>query len=170
MPIDEENFRAVFAALPTTVAVVTTTDANGEPKGLTSNTVCPVSLDPPQLLLCVDRRARTLPALLESGAFVVNFLAGHAEDVSRRFAGKAPEKFTGLHWVPSATADGAPILPHDTTAYAECVVERAFESGDHYVFLARIESASVPGGAPLIYFRRDYSTWAPLPGQTVPAG
>ena len=35
-----------------------------------------MSLEPPLVLVCVDRSSNTLPALLESGGFTVNFLAG----------------------------------------------------------------------------------------------
>ena len=63
-----------MSAFPTGVAVVTTLDAEGGPRGLTTNALCAVSAEPPLLLVCVDRESRTLPALLHSGRFVVNFL------------------------------------------------------------------------------------------------
>jgi flavin reductase (DIM6/NTAB) family NADH-FMN oxidoreductase RutF len=161
MPMDRALFREIFAALPTTVAVITALDRAGVPRGLTSNTVCAVSEDPPLLLICVDRRSQTLPALLHSGAFVVNFLAEHAEHVSRVFAGKGEAKFERLHTVRSRHAGGAPILLDNLIAHAECVLHDSVEAGDHWILLGRIEDGAVYEHAPLMYFRRGYAAWSP---------
>ncbi|WP_035798953.1 flavin reductase family protein [Kitasatospora mediocidica] len=164
MAINPERFREVFGSFPTSVSVVTALDGQGQPRGFTCNAVCAVSAEPPLLLVCVDRGAQTLPAIVASGAFVVNVLAAsgdHGERTSRLFAGKEADKFAAVDWRPSAVAGGAPILADVALAYAECRVVDAVEAGDHWIFIARVEGAEVSAREPLLYFKRQYSSWAP---------
>lgn len=77
--LDGQTFAQVMACWPAGVAVVTTIDASGTPRGLTTTAVTSVSLDPPLLLVCVDRTSRTLPALRYARAFAVNVLEAWAE-------------------------------------------------------------------------------------------
>jgi flavin reductase (DIM6/NTAB) family NADH-FMN oxidoreductase RutF len=157
--VDKATFFAIMAAFPTGVTVVTTLDENGEPKGLTSNAVCSVSAEPPLLLVCVDKRSNTLPALRASGKFVVNYLAAGRGELSNLFASKEPDKFASVAWRPAR--NGMPWMHIDSLAHAECSTVQEIEAGDHYVFLARVEDGQppAPGTHPLMYFRRTYGTW-----------
>jgi flavin reductase (DIM6/NTAB) family NADH-FMN oxidoreductase RutF len=132
---------------------------DGTPRGLTSNAVCAVSLEPPLLLVCLDKRSGSLPAILETKAFVVNFLAAGRGDLATRFALQGADKFTATHWQPSMSANGSPILVDDNIAHAECTLLQAVEAGDHYVLIGHIEAASSNGGTPLMYLRRMYAAW-----------
>jgi flavin reductase (DIM6/NTAB) family NADH-FMN oxidoreductase RutF len=158
MPVPEARFREIFAELPTAVAVVTAVGEDGIPRGLTCNAVCSVSMSPSLLLVCVDKRSQTLPAITEARAFVVNFLADDRAPVSDRFAGKAPDKFAGLRWVPAQGAGGAPVLTDAIAAAAECRVEAAIEAGDHWIFVGRVEDVVLAGRPALMYFRREYAS------------
>jgi flavin reductase (DIM6/NTAB) family NADH-FMN oxidoreductase RutF len=157
--IDGELFRAVLGSFPTGVTVVTAVDHAGIPRGLTSNAICSASAEPPLLLVCIDKRSNTLPALLESGHFVVNFLAAGRGELATHFASRLADKFTHVRWEPSPLAAGAPVLVEDTVAHAECVVTQTLDAGDHIVLLGRIEAASSNGGIPLMYLRRTYAAW-----------
>ena len=165
--LDGQTFAQVMACWPAGVAVVTTIDADGTPRGLTTTAVTSVSLDPPLLLVCVDRTSRTLPALRYARAFAVNVLeAGHAQ-LARHFASKAEEKFTELAWTPGC--DGVPILHDHCIAWAECRTRREIEAGDHLIMVAEV----VHGGAEqerasLIYFRRDFGSFAALAPDGLP--
>lgn len=168
MSMDRALFREIFAALPSAVSVITALDGAGVPCGLTSNTVCAVSQEPPLLLVCVDRGSRTLPALWHTGAFVVNFLAAHAEHVSRVFAGKSPAKFDRLRTAPAAAAAGAPILLDNLVAHAECVLHDSLPAGDHWILVGRIVAGAVYEHSPLIYVRRGYAAWPAAGDRTGP--
>jgi flavin reductase (DIM6/NTAB) family NADH-FMN oxidoreductase RutF len=160
MPIAPDLFRSIMGSFPAGVAVVTAVAEDGTPRGLTSNAVCSVSLDPPLLLVCVDRDSNTLAALNHSGSFVVNFLAGGRERLSQWFARKNPDKFRDVDWRPSELADGAPILSADCVAYAECRTVQEIEAGDHVIFLGEVGGGDVViGGAPLIFRRGEYRDW-----------
>jgi flavin reductase (DIM6/NTAB) family NADH-FMN oxidoreductase RutF len=159
LAIDGQLFRSVVGSFPTGVTVVTTLAGDGTPRGLTSNAVCSVSVDPPLLLFCIDKRSGSLSALFESKVFVVNFLAAGRGELATRFASRSDDKFTDVRWEPSALAGGAPILVDDNIAHADCTVAQIIEAGDHFVLIGRIEGGSSNGGTPLMYLRRTYAAW-----------
>jgi len=157
MPVDDATFRELMSAFASGVAVVTAVDARGVPMGLTTRSFVSVSADPPLLLVSIDRTSRTLRAIRESRCFVVNFLAAGREALSTLFASKADDKFEHVTWQPSAVAKGAPIFAEDSVAYAECLVTKETEAGDHYLFIATVAGGRALGGRPLLYYRRSYT-------------
>jgi len=159
MPLDDATFREVMGAFPSGVTVVTALDVGDIPRGLTTRSFVSVAAEPPLLLVSIDRTSRTLPAIRDSRAFVVNFLRGDREDLSTLFASKVEDKFAGLRWRRSAVARGAPILGEDSVAYAECMVQQVIEAGDHYLVVASVEGGRFLGGRPLMYYRRSYAEW-----------
>jgi flavin reductase (NADH) len=164
---DTAQFFAIMGAFPTGVTIITTLDADGQPRGLTSNAVCSVSADPPLLLVCVDRRSRTLTALVERGQFVVNFLVAERGDLSNRLASKEPDKFAGVSWRPAGNS--LPWLHADSLAHAECTIVQTIQAGDHVIVVGRVDDGQPPppGSAPLMYFRRGYGTWPSSDGVRV---
>lgn len=156
MTVGREQFFALMSAFPTGVAIVTTLAEDGTPRGLTTNAVCGVSAEPPLLLVCVDRESRTLPALLHSQRFVVNFVAEGRHELARLFASKANDKFARVAWRPGL--HGMPCLHEDALAYAECATERVLEAGDHVILTGLVEDGVTPDpdAVPILYFRRAY--------------
>ena len=147
-----------MSAFPTGVAIVTTLDDEGSPRGLTTNAICAVSADPPLLLICVDRTSRTLDALRHAKRFVVNFMSDGRADLCALFASKAEDKFAEVRWEPGL--GGVPCLIEDALAYAECLTEQELEVGDHLILIGLVEAGSPPdpGRAPILYFRRAYGS------------
>ena len=117
MPVERDLFVEIMASYPAGVAIVTTLDADGTPRGLTTTAVSSVSAEPPLLLVCVDLTSRTLPALRAGGRFVVNFLREGRSELARTFASKTEDKFEGVEWSP--TAAGLPVLHEDALAWAD---------------------------------------------------
>ncbi|MFF9807465.1 flavin reductase family protein [Streptomyces coeruleorubidus] len=161
MNVGPARFSELFGSFPTPIAIITATDGEGEPFGFTSNAVCAVSAANPSLLISVGKGSRTLPAIMSSQAFAVNFLAASGRAASQVFASKATDKFADVEWRPSAIAEGAPLLTDIALSYAECRVERAIEVGDHWLFVARVEGTAVFPREPLLYRRGDYGVWSP---------
>ena len=159
MPIDDPTFREVMSAFPSGVSIVTATDRSGVARGLTTRSFVSVAAAPPLLLISVDRSSRTLLAIRDSEAFVVNFLKGGRERLSDLFASKDEDKLAQVRWISSAIAKGAPILVDDSVAYAECFVTSEIEAGDHFLVLATVENGRFIGGRPLMYYRRSYAEW-----------
>src|ERR1700730_4203318 len=99
-----------MSCFPTGVAVVTAREAGQLTRGLTISAFCPVSLEPPLVLVCLARTSTTPPALQAAGGFTVNFLAGGREHLAVLYASKAEEKFEGIGWGRAAPPDGGARL------------------------------------------------------------
>jgi len=164
--VDKASFFAIMGAFPTGVTVVTALDDNGEPRGLTSNAISSVSAEPPLVLVCVDKRSNTLPALRHSRRFVVNFLSNGRGDLSNLFASKAADKFADVAWRPAG--NGMPWLHVDSLAHAECTTEQEIDAGDHVILIGRVTGGQPPSPRtqPLMYFRTTYGTWQEPDGFT----
>lgn len=154
MPIEKADFRRVLGSFAAGVTVVTTVGSDQARYGLTATAFTSVSLDPPLVLVCVDKRSESLPHIQSSKVFAVNFLSRANEATSQRFASSGGDKFSGL--VSSLASTGAPILP-DVVGFVDCRVVNTIEAGDHFVFIGLVEAASCSDDAqPLLYFRGAY--------------
>jgi flavin reductase (DIM6/NTAB) family NADH-FMN oxidoreductase RutF len=156
--IDPSDFRRVLGHFASGVTLITTCDADARPAGLTASAFTSVSLDPPLVLVCVDHKAQSFPALAESRRFAVNILRGDQEHLSRRFASTRLDKFDGVAFVLSDL--GLPLI-EGALAHIECVTVNAHAEGDHTIFVGRVERAATGDGEPLLYYRGRY---ARLPG------
>lgn len=154
-----------MGSFPSGVAIVTTRDWDGNPRGLTSTAVASVSAEPPLLLVSVDVASRTLPALRNARRFVVNIIGAGRRDLGALFASKEDAKFARVAW--SKTGAGLPYFP-DAVAWAECTTVQEIESGDHVVILGRVEDGEVGSlsEVPLVYCRRTWGAWAPEPDES----
>ena len=162
--IGPDDFRRVLGHFATGVTILTTADPDGRPTGLTASAFCSVSLDPPLVLICVDHKSQSFPALSESRGFAVNVLSAAQEDLSRRFASTRLDKFDGVAYAPGL--HGAPVL-QDALAQIECETVSTHVQGDHTIFVGRVERARVGSGEPLLYFRGRYERLASVkPGAT----
>jgi flavin reductase (DIM6/NTAB) family NADH-FMN oxidoreductase RutF len=154
--VGPEEFRAAMSRLAAGVSIVTAMDAEGVPRGLTATAVCSVSLRPPLALASLSTGSRTHAAVESAGAFALNLLGRGEEELARRFARSATEKFAGVKWETGVT--GCPMIP-EALAVCECALERAVPAGDHTVFLGRVVRVAVNGEVPndpLIYFSGEY--------------
>lgn len=162
MEIGSARFSELFGSFPTPISIVTAADGSATPYGFTSNAVCSVSAATSTLLVSVGKGSRTLPAIMNSRAFAVNFLSASGRDASRIFASKIPDKFAHVAWHPSDVADGAPLLTEISLGIAECRVENAIEVSDHWLIVGRVEGSYTFDREPLLYRQGDYGVWSPL--------
>lgn len=153
MPIDRSELRRVMGHFATGVTIITTRDLDAKPYGLTANAVCSVSLTPPLLLICIDRRAESHPAFERARLFAVNVLSLGHEHLSRHFAISGGDKFIDVPHRSGAT--GAPIL-EGALAAIECRVVAAHEGGDHMIYVGEVEHLEATEGDPLVFFRGQY--------------
>lgn len=151
--VEEEgsSFRAVMACFPTGVTVVATRDAAGTPVGLTVNSFTSVSLDPPLVLVCIDRDANTHDQVVDAASFTVSILSVRQAEVAMRFAKRPSEgRFENVEWV--AAPSGHPVLS-DAAAWLDCVIEEVISAGDHSIVLARAVAVGL-GEQPALLFHR----------------
>ena len=147
--VDRERFRSVMGHFASGVTIITTRH-EGIDYGLTASAVSSLSLDPPMLLICVNKTSNTQKAIAQSQVFAVNILQEHQSQVARHFASSRPQKFGGMSV--SYGALGVPLLG-DTLATIECRVTAEVTGGTHSVFLAEVKMAQAAEGMPLTYFR-----------------
>jgi flavin reductase (DIM6/NTAB) family NADH-FMN oxidoreductase RutF len=152
MAFDPSKQRMIFGQFATGVTVVTTGGAAGL-HGLTANAVASLSLDPPLVLVAVDKRAATLDYLKKNRCFAVNILRLEQEEISRRFAKPGPKDFSHLNIASAVTA--APILA-DCLAFVDCRVIDVLPGGDHEIFVGEIVAGELMGGEPLLYCAGKY--------------
>ncbi|HWP57113.1 MAG TPA: flavin reductase family protein [Candidatus Acidoferrales bacterium] len=137
----------------TGVTVVTARDEEGQNFGITANAFTSVSLDPPLVLVCIDKSAQCYSCFEETKTFAVNILSERQQDISRRFATKGIDKFEGLSW--RAGASGVPLID-GAVGHVECRIVERYEGGDHTIYLAEVISGEARDGAPLLFFRSKY--------------
>jgi flavin reductase (DIM6/NTAB) family NADH-FMN oxidoreductase RutF len=153
MPIEKNELRQVMGHFATGVTIITTLTKAGQMHGLTANAFTSVSLEPPLLLISVDKKAESWPAFEESRVFTINILADDQEGLSRRFAVSGGNKFEGVAY--RIGANGVPILD-GTLAYIECTLYAAYDGGDHSIYLGEIQQAEIHEGKPLVFYRGGY--------------
>jgi flavin reductase (DIM6/NTAB) family NADH-FMN oxidoreductase RutF len=159
MSVDPAEFRRILGHWATGVAIVATRGAGGEPRGLTANAVASVSLEPPLVLVCVDRRADTHGSISAAGIFSVNVLLQAGERIARRFAADAiTARFEGVAWRTEVT--GAPVLD-DALAWVDCRVHHECDGGDHTVFIGEVLAGGAHEGEPLVYYRGGFNRLVP---------
>jgi 3-hydroxy-9,10-secoandrosta-1,3,5(10)-triene-9,17-dione monooxygenase reductase component len=157
---DSDLFRKVMGHFATGVTVVTSLDGE-RPQGITVNALSSVSLDPPLVMVALDRRRFITPVIHRVGRFAVNVLGEGQQGLSDCFAG-APvfpgrHEFCGAAWNPAES--GMPLL-EDAIATLDCEVVNTFQAGDHDLFIARVDAVTNPEyhPLPLLYYRRRYLT------------
>jgi flavin reductase (DIM6/NTAB) family NADH-FMN oxidoreductase RutF len=154
--ITSDEFRQVMGNFATGITVVTTYDKHRVPYGLTVNSFTSVSLEPIQVLVCLDNRITGLPQFLHSKKFGVSILSELQEDRSRLFARKDSERPESLYF---EGRFGTPLL-RDALAIMECETVATYPGGDHTIFLGVVRYAELleakNGTKPLLYFRGRY--------------
>ncbi len=153
MPIDKNELRRVMGHFATGVTIITTISTEGDPYGLTANAFTSVSLEPPLLLIAVDKKAESYPHFEQSKVFTVNILRDDQEGLSRRFAVSGGNKFEGVAY--HRGANEVPILDQ-TLAHIECRLYAAYDGGDHTLYLGEILEAETQEGKPLLFYRGGY--------------
>ncbi|NMI01453.1 flavin reductase family protein [Pseudonocardia acidicola] len=145
--VEPLTMRRTMGRFATGVAVVTT-EVDGEPHGMTVNSLTSVSLDPPMLLVCLTTGARTTEAVTAAGRFAVSILSARQEQIALRFARRGENHFEGL---PLIYGDHSiPVVP-DALAHVECTVDRQLVAGDHLVVFGAVQRVCDRDGEPLAF-------------------
>ena len=157
MAFDIRAYREALGSFPTGVAVVTVA-ASSAHVGITVNSFTSVSLDPPLVLWCMDKRSGRHDVFAAAPAFTVNILGTEHKAVSARLARPGEHALDGIALL--ATELGPPALA-DSLAVFECRREQALDGGDHTILVGRVLRFSRHSkSAPLVYFSGRYSALA----------
>lgn len=162
-----QEFRYACGHYLTGVTVVTTRAVDRSPIGVTVNSFTSLSLNPPMVLIALDKRLGSHDAFCAAQNFAVHVLAQEQAALSTRFATRGADKFAGLELRDGL--GGVPILS-DYLALFECRIVHQYSGGDHTIFAAEVERIQVSPQTrpPLGYFRGRYARLAPEQAVPVP--
>jgi len=156
---DARHLRDCLGRFGTGVSTVTYAEGHGS-RGITISSFTSVSLAPSLVLVSVGRRARAC-AGLRGAPFVVNVLAADQAPLALHFAGR-PQPELPVPWVDQ---DGVPRLD-GTVAWLLCRPWRAYDGGDHILFVGEVQDFASTSGDPLLF--QDGSFRRPGPRIAVP--
>ena len=153
---DSRRFRDVLGHFATGVTVVTVNN-DGDVRGMTANAISSLSLEPPLLLVCVQKDASIYEHFDRAKAFAMNVLSADQEDISNLFAshGGPDQPLGGLPYHEGPL--GSPILD-GVLASADCRITQRIDGGDHTIVIGEAVSVSLDGSDadPLLFYRGGY--------------
>ena len=168
MTFDPNDFKRAMGQFASGVTVVTTKHGD-TPIGITASSFTSLSLNPPLVLVSLDKKLFTHNVIAESGVFAVNVLSARQWELGMRFAGMKPEikdRFAGLKTRTAIT--GSPIFP-ESLAWVDCTVWNMYDGGDHTIFVGEVKDLSVSDAdVPLLYHNRLWRRSEALEVPTVP--
>jgi flavin reductase (DIM6/NTAB) family NADH-FMN oxidoreductase RutF len=145
--VDLDLMKQVNRQFVTGVTVITTMDGD-TPKGLAVNAFASISLDPPTVMVCVQRTSNTHDCLFRADHLAINILSTAQMDVVAKFASKSDDKFAGLNWRPGPS--GSPLIDL-SSAQMEVEIRERLQASTHTVFICRVLHAAVSEQTPMIY-------------------
>jgi len=152
---DSAAFRMACGKFATGITIVTVIGPDGLPHGMTVNSFTSVSLDPPLVLVCIDREAAIRPKLEASNVIGINILGENQRHLSVQFSRHGTDRFETTPWF--AGELGVPLI-EGTLAHYECEIERVVDGGDHLIFIAEVRHLQCFSGRPLLYYASGYET------------
>jgi flavin reductase (DIM6/NTAB) family NADH-FMN oxidoreductase RutF len=152
-----DDFRSAMRQLTGGVSIITA-GRGSDISGMTVSSVASLSVDPPALIVSVNRAVSSWPLLKRHGFFGVNILAADQIDIAERFAGKGglkgADRFAGAEW--TTRASGVPLLV-GALAAIDCEVEEAIERHSHAIIIGRVLGVVVSTrSAALAYWQGQY--------------
>ena len=144
---DLDTMKQVNRQFITGVTVVTTMD-DEKPRGLAVNAFSSVSLDPPTVMVAVQRTSSTHDCLFRATHLAINILSTDQLDVVGVFATKADDKFAGLDWEPGPF--GSPLIAR-SSAQMEVEIRERLQASTHTLFVCRVVHATVSDRHPMVY-------------------
>jgi flavin reductase (DIM6/NTAB) family NADH-FMN oxidoreductase RutF len=152
--VSKNEFRAALGRFASGVTVVTTFDEKKErPLGITVSAFSSVSLEPPLVMICIEKDAYVHDYIKAFGAFAVNILTESQDEVSNLFASREADKFKDVSY--SMSEMNLPLLD-DVLVSMECRIVHAYEGGDHTIFVGEVITSKVAENNPLLYFQGGY--------------
>jgi flavin reductase (DIM6/NTAB) family NADH-FMN oxidoreductase RutF len=156
MGIRGDDLRELMRFWATGVTLVTVRDDHG-PHGMTVSSFTSLSLDPPLILISLERSSRTHAMVASVGRFAVVLLALEQQQLAERFAGGVDDSGSRFDGVAFDLSEGGAPVPHGSLAYLDCRVHEVHPAGTHSIFVGEVTGGrSGIASDPLLYFNRAY--------------
>ena len=160
--INTDIFKQAMSQFAAGVTVITTV-YQGKPIGITATAFTSLSVEPPLILVNLNKKLFTHQVVSESGIFAVNMLKSTQKELGMRFAGMMPDiedRFVGVATETAVTS--SPLLT-DALAWVDCKTWATYDGGDHTIFVGEVVAASVADdGTPLVYSNRQWQEVNPI--------
>jgi len=155
MTVSVDDFKKALQLWASGVSVVTTSSEKFGIQGMTVTAFSSVSINPPQILVCINDSADTGVGIHESKYFAVNVLKSDQQDLSNQFAGGSnqQQRFENTDWKAGIT--GAPIL-NNSLMSLDCKVVEKVLAGTHWIIIGEVQECVCRSGDPLLYYRGAY--------------
>ncbi len=155
MTVSVDDFKKALQLWASGVTVVTTNSEKFGAQGMTVTAFTSVSVNPPQVLVCINDSAESGAGIEESQSFAVNILNADQQDLSNQFAGgtSQQQRFENTDWKAGVT--GAPIL-NNTLMSLDCKVVEKVLAGTHWIIIGEVQDCVCRSGEPLLYYRGAY--------------
>ena len=153
--VDELSVRDVFARHAGGVVVVSARVGSGF-RGLTATTFSALSVEPPLVVVALDRFAATRDAVVDGRLFNVSVLEARQEFLADRFSGRAPQVDPSWGEVAHRPGDNGLPIVSAALAWFECAVETVVEAGDHDLVVGAVTAFGVGSGEPLVLWERAF--------------
>ena len=149
-----KGFRQCLGKFATGVTVVTCSDNNGKPYGITANSFSSVSLEPRLILWNIAKVSNSLKAFLKAEYFAINILARDQQDLSSHFAKSDHTLFDSIEI--NRSPENVPVIPGALACF-ECRTHQIHECGDHYIIIGEIVRFESMDAEPLLFFGGKYA-------------
>jgi flavin reductase (DIM6/NTAB) family NADH-FMN oxidoreductase RutF len=154
---ERDGFRSAMRELAGGVSAISCRHG-GQLAGFAATSVSSLSVDPPSLIVCVNRSSSSWPTLAAAKCFGVNILSSTHHELAHRFSGaggaEGAQRFEEANWISLRT--GAPLL-EDALASFDCAVSEIIERYSHAIVIGRVEAVRRHGGrGALVYWRGAY--------------
>ncbi len=149
-----KRFRQCLGKFATSVNVVTCTDDEGKPYGITANSFSSVSLEPRLILWNIAKVSNSLRAFLDAEYFAINILASDQENLSSHFAKSDHTLFDTIEI--NRSPENVPLIPGALTCF-ECRTHQIHQCGDHYIIIGEVVRFDATDAEPLLFFGGKYA-------------
>ncbi|MBT3240395.1 MAG: flavin reductase [Chloroflexi bacterium] len=158
-PLSEKQIREVMRNWATGVTVVTSNHSN-QNHGMTVSSFSSISLEPPLVMIALERSTRTRQLVIDSKAFGITILSENQQEISNQFAGWVTDEGDRFEGLETFTLDSKSPMIKGGLGYMDCKVESVYEVGTHTLIIGEVTSIKINEGNgtsdPLLYFNQKY--------------
>lgn len=156
--VESADFRAAMSQFASGVTIVTTKDARGVPVGFTASAFSSLSLDPPLVLVCLDKKAECYEGFAGAEAMGISILATGQHEIAMRFASRGADKF-GPGGLIAGEVTGLALVA-GATVQMECAIVDRPAGGDHTILIGRVMRAKTADAQPMVHYNRAFGRFA----------
>jgi 3-hydroxy-9,10-secoandrosta-1,3,5(10)-triene-9,17-dione monooxygenase reductase component len=161
MAVDNDLFKELMRRFAAGVTLVTFNE-NSKFGGLTVSSFCSLSMNPPLVLICIDRKIASHESLKNSDTFGINICNSEQGKLAWDFANSNVDKNELIKSLPHTLTDSGTPLLENCLASMECKITERHEGGDHTIFIGQVESGNFhEDSKPLIYYSSGLGEFTP---------